>query len=148
MGCLAHWPPSTFAQFGLFTTTLGCLAPWPLSAFLQFVFPATKMTMSGLWKSMRRESMSLRWRCNGQLCCWTAKKRGKMFKDNDLRWATIFSFNDLESVRNNPGTPTHLWCHRYLNLWSYGTWWDFLKEYGENAKIWRVRYWHLHAKPS
>ena len=26
MGCLAHWPPSAFAQLGLFATTVGRLA--------------------------------------------------------------------------------------------------------------------------
>ena len=33
MGCLAHWPPSAFGQFGLFTTTVGRLTHWPPSTF-------------------------------------------------------------------------------------------------------------------
>ena len=35
-GCLAHWPPNAFAQFGLFTTTIGRLTHWPPSTFAKF----------------------------------------------------------------------------------------------------------------
>ena len=37
MDCLAHWPPSAFAQFGLFTTTMGrlthCMATEHIAKF-------------------------------------------------------------------------------------------------------------------
>ena len=38
MGCLAHWPPSAFAQFGLFATTVGRLTHRPTSTFAKFIF--------------------------------------------------------------------------------------------------------------
>ena len=46
MGCLAHWPPSAFAQFGLFTTTMGRLTHWPPSTFVKFSLFVTDQSKS------------------------------------------------------------------------------------------------------
>ena len=45
-GCLAHWPLSTFAQFGLFTTTVGRLTHWPPSTFAKFSVLVTDQSKS------------------------------------------------------------------------------------------------------
>ena len=44
--CLAHWPPSAFAQFGLFTTTIGRLTHWPPSTFAKFSLSVTDQSES------------------------------------------------------------------------------------------------------
>ena len=36
MGCLAHWPPSAFVQFGLFTTTMGRLTHCMATEHIRF----------------------------------------------------------------------------------------------------------------